>query len=424
MLNCYPLKKIITEKTWMDFQISILHDSSVPSVMQRGNFLLPEKDGSTGEILMEACVELTWHDELNNNVTTLGELKEYIDLDPFEEKKLQKVIDNHPMSIPRYYLSLIDPSDPKDPIRKMAVPSTDELNLEGFYDTSGERENTKLPGLQHKYINTVLLLSSNICAMYCRHCFRKRLVGLTNQEIMSRFHEAYEYIANHPEVNNVLISGGDSLILPTSVLGHFLAKLTRLKHIDYIRFGSRMAVTFPDRILKDPELLELFKAYSKKDRRLYLHTQFNHPREITEKTIEAVSRVIKSGVIVNNQTVLLKDVNDTPEVLAELQRKLVRIGVNPYYVFQCRPVKRVKNHFQIPLATGYRIVAKARGMLDGLSKRFRYAMSHESGKIEILGILDNEMFFKHQQARDPKKISMFFKRKLDEEAGWLDELPA
>jgi L-lysine 2,3-aminomutase len=185
-----------------------------------------------------------------------------------------------------------------------------------------------------------------------------------------------------------------------------------------------MAVTFPDRILKDPELLELFKAYSKKDRRLYLHTQFNHPREITEKTIEAVNRVIKSGVIVNNQTVLLKDVNDTPEVLAELQRKLVRIGVNPYYVFQCRPVKRVKNHFQIPLATGYRIVAKARGMLDGLSKRFRYAMSHESGKIEILGILDNEMFFKHQQARDPKKISRFFKRKLDEEAGWLDELSA
>jgi lysine 2,3-aminomutase len=373
---------------------------------------------------MEACVELTWQDELNNNVTTLDELKEYINLDAFEEEKLQKVIDKHPMSIPRYYLSLIDSSDPKDPIRKMAVPSTDELDLDGSYDTSGELENTKLPGLQHKYVNTVLLLSSNICAMYCRHCFRKRMVGLTNQEIMRRFHEAYEYIANHPEVNNVLISGGDSLILPTSVLGHFLAKLTTLKHIDYIRFGSRMAVTYPDRILKDPELLELFKAYSKKNRRLYLHTQFNHPREITEQTIEAVNRVIKAGVIVNNQTVLLRDVNDSPDVLARLQRQLVRIGVNPYYVFQCRPVKRVKNHFQIPLATGYRIVSKARGMLDGLSKRFRYAMSHESGKIEILGIQGNDMYFKHQQARDPRKASKFFKRKLDEEAGWLDELPA
>lgn len=123
------------------------------------------------------------------------------------------------------------------------------------------------------------------------------------------------------------------------------------------------------------------------------------------------------------KTVLLRDVNDTPEVLADLQRNLVRIGVNPYYVFQCRPVKRVKNHFQVPLAEGYRIVAQARGMLDGLSKRFRYAMSHERGKIEILGILGDEMFFKHQQARDPRDAGRFFKRRLDEEAGWLDEMP-
>ena len=371
---------------------------------------------------MEASVELKWQDELNNNVTTLEELKEYIDLDAAEEKKLQKVIDEHPMSIPRYYLSLIDLTDPDDPIRKMAIPSADELDMEGSYDTSGERENTKLPGLQHKYANTVLLLSANICAMYCRHCFRKRLVGLSNDEIMGRFHESYEYIANHPEVNNVLVSGGDSLILPTHVLGHFLAELSKVEHLDYIRFGSRMAVTFPDRILKDPELLELFRAYSRKNRRIYLHTQFNHPHEITEQATEAINRVIKAGVVVNNQTVLLRDVNDTPEVLADLQRNLVRIGVNPYYVFQCRPVKRVKNHFQIPLAEGYRIVEKTRGMLDGLSKRFRYAMSHERGKIEILGILGQEMFFKHQQARDPKDTSRFFKRKLDESAGWLDEL--
>jgi lysine 2,3-aminomutase len=380
------------------------------------------KGGFTGDRFMEASVELRWQDELNNNVTTLQELKEYLDIDAAEEKKLQKVVNEHPMSIPRYYLSLIDPADPDDPIRKMAVPAPEELDLDGSYDTSGERKNTKLPGLQHKYANTVLLLAANVCSMYCRHCFRKRMVGLTNDEIMDRFHEAYAYIADHPEVNNVLISGGDSLILPTHVLGRFLAELTRLEHIDYIRFGSRMAVTFPERILKDPELLELFRSYSKKNRRIYLHTQFNHPREITPQAIEAVNRVIRSGVLVNNQTVLLRDVNDTPEVLADLQRNLVRIGVNPYYVFQCRPVKRVKSHFQVPLAEGYRIIARGRGMLDGLSKRFRYVMSHESGKIEILGILGNEMYFKHQQARNPQDASRFFKRKLDETAGWLDEL--
>lgn len=406
----------------MDFPNSIFQTTTVPAALTKKNFYLLEKERNNGGQLNEVREKLSWQHELDNNVTTIDGLKEYIDLDVYEEEKLQKVIDRHPMSIPRYYLSLIDPTDPKDPIRKMAVPSKDELNLDGFYDTSGERKNTKLPGLQHKYANTVLLLSSNVCAMYCRHCFRKRMVGLSNEEIMGRFHEAYEYIANHPEVNNVLISGGDSLILPTSVLGHFLAELSKLKQLDYIRFGSRMAVTFPDRIIKDPELLELFKLYSKKNRRIYLHTQFNHPREITGQTIEAVNRVIRSGVVVNNQTVLLKDVNDSPEVLAELQRNLVRIGVNPYYVFQCRPVKRVKNHFQVPLAKGYRIVAKARGMLDGLSKRFRYAMSHERGKIEILGILGDEMFFKHQQARDPKDASRFFKCKLDEDAGWLDDL--
>jgi lysine 2,3-aminomutase len=373
--------------------------------------------------LMNYSIQARWQDELANNVTTLEELKEYIDLTGSEEKELQKVIDIHPMSIPRYYLSLIDRKDPDDPIRKMAIPSADELDLSGSYDTSGERVNTKLPGLQHKYRNTVLLLAVNVCSMYCRHCFRKRMVGLTNDEVIARFKEAYEYIATHTEVNNLLISGGDSFFLPSTVIAHFLDRLTRLPHLDYIRFGSRMVVTYPDRILKDDELLEVLQAYSKKDRRIYISTQFNHPNEITEHSIEAVNRIINSGAIINNQTVLLRGVNDSPEILADLQKNLVRIGVNPYYVFQCRPVKRVKSHFQVPLAEGYRIVAGARGMLDGISKRFRYAMSHERGKIEILGILGDEIFFKHQQAKYTEDASRFFKRKLDEDAGWLDELP-
>ena len=407
----------------MDYSDSISEKESLSEALEERYLYLPgmEPDNSCSHF-MEASLQTRWQDELANNVTTLEELKEYIDLAAEEEEKLQEVIDTHPMSIPRYYLSLIDPKDPDDPIRKMAVPSVNELDVSGFYDTSGEKKNIKLPGLQHKYKNTVLLLSANVCSMYCRHCFRKRMVGLTNDEVMSSFNEAYEYIGAHPEVNNVLISGGDSLILPTQVIAHLLEKLTRLPHLDYIRFGTRMVLAYPDRILKDDELLEVFQAYSKKDRRIYLSTQFNHPNEITEESTEAVSRIIESGVIVNNQTVLLRGVNDTPGTLANLQKNLVRIGVNPYYVFQCRPVKRVKNHFQVPLAEGYRIVDEARDMLDGVSKRFRYAMSHEKGKIEILGTIGDEMFFKHQQARDPEDASLFFKRKLDESAGWLDEL--
>jgi KamA family protein len=408
----------------MDYFDSISEKESMPEAMKAKYLYLPGMEpAGISSNLMETSIQTRWQDELGNNVTTLEELKEYIDLTAEEEEKLQEVIDIHPMSIPRYYLSLIDRQDPNDPIRKMAIPSANELDVTGSYDTSGEKDNTKLPGLQHKYKNTVLLLSANVCTMYCRHCFRKRMVGLTNDEVMGRFNEAYEYIAAHPEVNNVLISGGDSLILPTNVIAHFLEKLTRLPHLDYIRFGSRMVVTYPDRILKDDELLEVFQAYSKKDRRLYLSTQFNHPNEITEQSIEAVNRIINSGVIINNQTVLLRGVNDTPEILADLQKNLVRIGVNPYYVFQCRPVKRVKSHFQVPLAEGYRIVAAARGMLDGISKRFRYAMSHERGKIEILGIDGDEMFFKHQQAKYDEDVSRFFRRKLDESAGWLDDFP-
>src|SRR5210317_2116692 len=222
----------------MDYSDSINEKESLAEELEERYLYLPGMEpGNYRSHFMEASIQTRWQDELANSVTTLEELKEYIDLTAEEEEKLQKVIDLHPMSIPRYYLSLIDRNDPNDPIRKMSIPSENELDVTGSYDTSGEKENTKLPGLQHKYRNTVLLLSANVCSMYCRHCFRKRMVGLSNDEIMGRFDEAYEYIARQPEVNNVLISGGDSLVLPTRVLGHFLARLSRLEQLDYIRFG-------------------------------------------------------------------------------------------------------------------------------------------------------------------------------------------
>ena len=363
-----------------------------------------------------------WKEELCNNVTTLKELGECITLTNQEKTRLQAVLDLHPMTVTRYYLSLMNPEDVNDPIRKMAIPSVDELDVAGFQDTSGEKSNTMLSGLQHKYKNTVLLLSSSVCSMYCRHCFRKRMVGLTKGEVMQRFNDAYEYICAHKEVNNVLISGGDSFILSTKIISKLLAKLDTVEHLDYIRFGTRMPVVYPDRVLKDPELVKVLYKYSRKGRRIHINTQFNHPREITFPATEAIGKLLSAGVIMNNQTVLLKGVNDTPEVLARLQRNLVRIGVNPYYVFQCRPVSRVKSHFQISLADGIKIVDGAKALLDGISKRFRYAMSHERGKIEIIGVEGDRMFFKHQQAKDLADNNKFFSMKYDEEAGWLDEL--
>jgi len=365
---------------------------------------------------------ITWKDELKKNICTIAQLKEYIDLTRKQEIQLQSVIDIHPMYITRYYISLIDRNNPDDPIRKIAVPSTEELDVSGDYDTSGELENTKMSGFQHKYNQTALILSTNRCATYCRHCFRKRLVGLPTKEILHRFNDVVKYIKEHKEINNVLISGGDPFALPTKIIEKFLKNLSCIPHLDFIRFGTRVPVTFPDRILKDQELLALLENYSSKYKRIYIVTQFNHSKEITEKSISAVDKLIGSGIIVNNQTVLLKGVNDNSQVIAELQSKLVSIGVNPYYVFQCRPVKRVKHHFQVPLYKGYEIVENAKKKLNGHSKRFKYVMSHKTGKIEIVGIMDEYIYFKYNQAKNPENIGRFFRKKLNKTAGWLDEL--
>ena len=363
------------------------------------------------------------HKVLEKTICTVEQLKSYAGRFIDEEEKLKQVIQIHPMRISPYYLGLINWDDPNDPIRKIAVPSFEELNLEGFYDTSGEAENTKMPGLQHKYSETALILATNRCAVYCRHCFRKRLVGLPSEEILKRFEDAADYIAKHEEINNVLISGGDPLVLKTEIIERFLEVLTKIDHLSFIRFGSRTPVTLPSRF-SDPEILDLFKKYSRMDKRLYVVTQFNHPREITPQSISAVNKLITSGVLLSNQTVLLRGVNDDPETLATLMDRLVSIGVSPYYVFQCRPVKRVKHHFQVPICEGLRIVEQAKAKCNGHSKRFKYAMSHKTGKIEILGILDGDVYFKYHEAKDRQNLGVMFKRYVDENAGWLDDFNA
>ena len=363
---------------------------------------------------------MNWSSELKNSIRTIDQLKKYTDLSHDIEMKLNEIIKRHPMRITPYYMNLIDWDNPSDPIKKMAIPSLDEFNLEGSYDTSGELENTKIHGLQHKYFQTALILSTNKCATYCRHCFRKRLIGLSSKEIIKRFEETVDYIKKHEEINNVLISGGDPLILSNEVIESFLALLSDIPHLKFIRFGSRSPVNLPSRF-EDDELLDILRKYSRTDRRIYVVTQFNYPREITKESIKAVNNLINSGVILNNQTVLLKGINDYPRTLAKLQNRLVSIGVSPYYVFQCRPVKRVKSSFQIPIYKGIEITETAKVSCNGHSKRFKYIMSHRTGKIEILGVFDDEIYFKYHQAKDIKNLGKIIKRKMDKKAGWLDD---
>ena len=367
---------------------------------------------------------MPWREELKNNIQNLYDLEQLVRIPRNERRKLKKVMERHPMSLTRYYASLIDWRDPDDPLRKIAVPSIDELNLSGSYDPSREKQYTRMPGLQHKYRQTALILTTNRCSLYCRHCFRKRLVGLPTEEIISQFEEAAEYIDEHQEITNVLLSGGDPMVLPTRVLKMFLSRLSKIAHLDYIRIGTRIPVSFPYRILDDEGLIRLLKEYTIQEKRIYITTQFDHPREITEHSTAAVRCLTDAGLVVSNQTVLLRGVNDDARTIVDLQRDLVRIGVVPYYMFQCRPVKRVKQIFQVPLMQGFRIIQRAKSELDGYSKRFSYVMSHRTGKIEIVGIKDDEIFFRYHQAKEPRNTGRFFKRKLDKKAAWLTDLPA
>ncbi|MDD6211990.1 MAG: KamA family radical SAM protein [Clostridiales bacterium] len=364
---------------------------------------------------------MKWQDELRKSIRTAEQLAPILNLSSEEEAACAKVIEKYPMMITPYYFSLIDPKDPNDPIARMCIPSFQEFDDGGSPDTSGEETNTKQDGLQHKYKETVLLLSTNRCAMYCRHCFRKRMVGLSKEALNQRVDEAVAYIRAHPEVNNVLISGGDAFLNTNDIIERYLKEMTSLPQLNYIRFGTRVPITLPERIYDDPEFLQIFSAYAKK-KSIYIVTQFNHPREITEDSIRALQCMMERGVQIRNQTVLLKGVNDDPDVLAALLSHLTQIGVVPYYLFQCRPVTGVKGQFQIPIQEGIRIVDQAKSMQNGFGKAVRFALSHPEGKIEILGMdEDGYTLFKFHQSKLPENQCRIFRRKLTEEDTWLDD---
>lgn len=364
---------------------------------------------------------MSWQDELKKGIRTAEQLAPVLGLTPEETARYAEVIERFPMMITPYYLSLVDTFDPNDPIARMCIPSISEFDPGGSFDTSGEASNTKMEGLQHKYQQTALLLSTNQCAMYCRHCFRKRMVGFSEEELNKRADEAAEYVKAHPEISNVLVSGGDSFMNPNHILERYLRELTAIEHVDFIRFGSRIPVTLPERIYDDAEFLDMFEKYSQK-KALYLVTQFNHPRELTEEAAKAVRAMIDRGVQVRNQTVLLRGVNDNGETLGALLSGLTRIGACPYYIFQCRPVTGVHGRFQVPLLEGIRIVDAAKSRQNGFGKSVRYAMSHPLGKIEIVCELENgETLFKFHQSKYEENSARVFTRKLTLDDTWLDD---
>jgi len=338
-----------------------------------------------------------------------------------ERKRLKRITDKFVFRVNDYYLSLINWDDPNDPIRKLVIPNEGELSEYGRWDASDEDTNYVVPGCQHKYRTTALLIVSEVCGAYCRYCFRKRLFRNDVKEAMSDVTPGLEYIAAHPEINNVLLTGGDSLILATSKLRYIFEKLRRMEHVKIIRLGSKLPVFNPMRIYEDRELLDTIREFSSPQQRIYVMAHVNHPRELTPQAFKAFEALHEAGAIVVNQTPVLKGINDDPVVLGELLDKLSWAGVTPYYFFVNRPVAGNKE-FVLPLKKVYEIVEGAKARTSGLGKRVRLSMSHTSGKIEILAIENGKAYLKYHQSRDGH-YGKFMILDCPDDAAWFDDLP-
>jgi KamA family protein len=340
---------------------------------------------------------------------------------PNEQEALQEVTQKFVFRANDYYLKLIDWDDPDDPIRKLVIPNTGELKEYGKWDASDEESNYAVPGCQHKYSATALLLVSEVCGAYCRYCFRKRLFTEDAHEVYPDIEQGLHYIQAHPEINNVLLTGGDPFMLSTRRIRSILDSLKTIEHIKIVRFGSKIPVFNPMRIYEDSELLEALRQFSATGKKVYVVAHINHPREITSEATRCFHALHEAGAVMVNQTPILRGINDDPVLLGELLDKLSWAGVTPYYFFINRPVLGNAD-FVHPLNTIYDIVEQAKARTSGLGKRVRLVMSHASGKIEILAIEDGMAYLKYHQSREGQYGKLMV-LPCPDDASWFDDLP-
>ena len=302
-----------------------------------------------------------WRWQVRNRIETLDELKKYIKLTPEEEEGVKKSLATLRMAITPYYLSLIDPDNPKCPVRRQAIPTAAELyqSPADLLDPLHEDEDSPVPGLTHRYPDRVLFLITDMCSMYCRHCTRRRFAGQHDCEsTQDRIQAAIDYIARTPQVRDVLLSGGDALMVGDKMLESIIQRLRAIPHVEIIRLGSRTPVVCPQRITDD--LVNMLKKYHP----IWLNTHFNHPNEVTEESMAACARLADAGIPLGNQTVLLRGVNDDTEIMKQLVHDLVRMRVRPYYIYQCDLSKGLE-HFRTPVSKGIEIIENLRGHTSG-----------------------------------------------------------
>jgi len=302
-----------------------------------------------------------WKWQLKNRINNPWTLSRIFDLNDLEIKSIERVSKHYRWSISPYYLSLVGTDYKNSPIYRQAVPDIRELEPWGSLDPMNEALTSPAHCITRRYPDRLIINVTNQCAMYCRHCQRRRNIGDVDRHAnLNSIAEALRYIAKNVEIRDVLITGGDALLLSNQVLQNILSELHQISHIEIIRIGTRLPVTLPQRIT--PELCDILRQYPP----IYINTQFNHPLEVTPEAKEACDRLIEAGVVLGNQAVLLRGINDHPYVMRKLNHELLKIRVRPYYIFHAKDVLGTR-HFQTTVEEGIEIIKSMRGYTSGMA---------------------------------------------------------
>lgn len=302
-----------------------------------------------------------WH--LSHRLRTLEDIAQVVHLTPEEREGIVRATSDFPLSITPYYASLMDPDDPGCPVRRLAVPTSHELNVapEERDDPLDEQADAPVPLITHRYPDRVLFLITDMCSMYCRHCTRRHFTGeFGHAAPRPQIDRAIAYIRDTPQVRDVLLSGGDALLVGDDWLEYIISRLRAIDHVEIIRLGTRMPVVCPQRIT--PELCAMLRRHHP----VYLNTHFNHPKEITPEAAAACERLADAGVPLGNQVVLLRDLNDCPVVMKKLMHECLRIRVRPYYIYQC-DLSPGLSHFRTSIRRGVEIMEMLRGHTTGFA---------------------------------------------------------
>jgi len=321
-----------------------------------------------------------WHWQQRERITELAQLEKVIRVTPEERRAAVETAAEFQMGITPYYAALMDPEDPACPVRLQAVPTPGEMQIDpaDLEDPLAEERDMPVPGITHRYPDRVLFYITHNCPVYCRHCTRKRKVAdPSSAAAKSQLEAGLGYIAGHPEVRDVVVSGGDPLSLSDERLDYILGRLRAIPHLEIFRLGTRNLVTLPQRVTED--FARMLRAHHP----VFVNTHFNHPKECTAEAFEAARRLADAGCVLGNQMVLLKGVNDDPKIVKELNHRLLLMRVRPYYIYQCDLARGI-SHFRTPVETGVEIIRALRGHTSGLAvPQFVVDAPNGGGKIPV-----------------------------------------